>query len=69
MSVVFGFRLTDRAMTIGIGVWGEPDASVLQPQFVPGQRAPLGPDGSSLPPAYLRTTNIRTALSFTIEIF
>ena len=69
VSLVFGFKTGDRAMTLGIGVWGEPDASVLQPQFVPGQLAPLGPDGSSLAPAYLRTTNIRTALSFTVEIF
>ena len=69
VSLVFGFTTSDRTMTLGIGVWGEPGASVLQPQFVPGQLAPTGPDGIPLTPAYLRTTNIRTALSFTIELF
>ena len=48
---------------------GEPRASVLQPQFVPGQLAPTGPDGRPLDVAYLRTTNIRTALSVTVQIF
>ena len=69
VSVVVGLRAGDRLMTIGIGVWGQPDADVLQPQFVPGQPAPVGPDGAPLAPAYLRTTNIRTAVAFTIEVF
>ena len=69
VSVVVGFRTGARVMTVGIGVWGQPDADVLQPQFIPGQPAPVGPDGAPLAPAYLRTTNIRTAIVFTIQVF
>ena len=69
VSVVVGLTAGDRVMTVGIGVWGQPDADVLQPQFVPGQPAPVGPDGVPIAPAYLRTTNIRTAVVFTIEVF
>lgn len=69
ISVVVGFRSADRLITVGLGAWAEPGASVLQPQFVPGQFAPLGSDGRPMEPAYLITTNIRTAISVTIELF
>ena len=52
---------------VGIGLWLTPGAQILQEQFVPGQPAPLGPDGVAMQPAYRTEGNVRTALTFTFK--